>query len=156
MGKENNPYQIRNTGNYSLKIKSSLTSFFFHLIMNSLTKLDHFHMIECMSLTHESTKSVKCSRNSGLGVNFYQDIFLCVYINLEKSCSVQWTVHQHQQTLKIVKKKFKKNYMYMKRRKCKLHNWKKFPLSINKVFNIIFLKNAAIKCVKIPFFPSHL
>lgn len=49
--------------------------------------------------THKATETIKSSRNSGLGVDFNEDVLLCVDIDLEKPSTIQRTVHKHQEAL---------------------------------------------------------
>lgn len=60
---------------------------------HSLHKLHH------SNFTHQATEACECSRDASLWIDLYQGIFLCMDVNLQQACPVQWTVHQHEQTL---------------------------------------------------------
>lgn len=52
-----------------------------------------------LQFTHKATEAGKGSWDASLWVDLYQGVFLCVDVNLQQTCPVQWTVHQHEQTL---------------------------------------------------------
>lgn len=56
--------------------------------------------MESESLTHETTKSIKSSWDSGLGIDFNENVLLGMDINLQEPSPIQGAVHEHQETLK--------------------------------------------------------
>lgn len=68
-----------------------------------LTTFLHYSIAgaEFESLTHKTTESIKSSRDSGLGIDFNEDVLLGVDINLQEPGPVQGAVHEHQETLKV-------------------------------------------------------
>lgn len=51
-------------------------------------------------LTHKPTESIKSSWDSGLGIDFNENILLGMDINLQEPGPIQGAVHQHQEALK--------------------------------------------------------